>query len=325
MSYPYENSLKISVVLTSYNQRAFLVEAIESVLQQTVMPYEIIIADDCSTDGSPEVIEGYARHYPEIIRPLFQEKNLGVARNRSAGFAMAAGDFITWANGDDRLLPRKLELELETYKANPRARWVYSQVYYVDRLGQRMRTVRYTGRFRTQPYRFEDVAAKIGREPAYQFMDRHILDQVGLFDSNLKIYEDWDFAIRLARHAEGAYCPTPLYEYRQYKGGLSSLGYESHLRAVKRVYENVLPLLNGLPEKKARKIRGIFTAKVCDYEALCRLEKGRKPDALKYLLKAFRAYPFELFRYEIAVMFLFPHPLLNLLRSLKRKHLQDLI
>lgn len=324
MTYPHKNAEKISVILTSYNQKTFLVEAIQSVLDQTIAPFEIIIADDCSTDGSPELIAGYAKRYPDLIKPILQKKNLGVAKNRSAGFEMATGDFVTWANGDDRLLPRKLELELETYEKNPHARWVYSQVHYVDRMGRRMGILRYRGKYRNQAYRFEDVATKIGREPAYQLAERRILDQVGLFDENLRIYEDWDFAIRLARHSQGAYCPVPLYEYRQYQGGLSSAGTETHLQALKRVFGNLLPLLNGLPRQKARKIKRILTAEVCGYEALWHLGRGRKIEALKHLLNALKAYPFEPFHYEIAAMLFCPGPLLDLLRRLKKKHFQAL-
>jgi len=318
MTYPHKNAEKISVILTSYNQRTFLVEAIQSVLDQTVAPFEIIIADDCSTDGSPELIAGYAKRYPELIKPIFQKKNLGVAGNRSAGFEMAGGDFVTWANGDDRLLPKKLELELETYRRNPQARWVYSQVYYVDPMGRRMGILRYRGKYRTQAYGFEEVATKIGREPAYQLIERRILDRVGLFDRNLRIYEDWDFAIRLARQFEGAYCPVPLYEYRQYGGGLSSAGYETHLRALKRVYGNILPILIGLPKKKVGKIKRILTAEVCGYEALCELRTGGKTKAAEHLIRAISNHPLEPFYYEIAAMIVLSDSTLDLLRTLKR-------
>ena len=324
MTTSFEDAKRVSVVLTSYNQKGFLLEAIQSVLDQTLPPFEIIVADDCSTDGSQELIQGYANRYPGIVKPLFQKKNLGVAGNRSAGFRMATGEFVTWANGDDRLLPRKLEMELETYETHPHARWVYSQVHYVDHKGQRMGVLRYGGKFRHQAYRFEDVATKIGREPAYQLVERRILDQVGLFDTSLRIYEDWDFAIRLARHSQGAYCPLPLYEYRQYRGGLSSAGHETHLQALKKVYENLLPLLIGLPAVKARKINKTLYAEVCGYEALCRLERGRKTEGFKYVLQALKASPLEAFHYEVAAMLLFPSPLLDFLRRFKKKHFQAL-
>jgi len=66
---------------------------------------------------------------------------------------------------------RNLSLELETYRRNPQAKWVYSQVCYVDPMGRRMGILRYRGKYRTEAYRFEDVAIKNRkgtRLPAYR-------------------------------------------------------------------------------------------------------------------------------------------------------------
>jgi glycosyltransferase involved in cell wall biosynthesis len=67
VTYSFEDTYRVSVILTSYNQKAFLTEAIQSALDQTLAPFEIIIADDCSTDGSQELIQGYVNRYPGII------------------------------------------------------------------------------------------------------------------------------------------------------------------------------------------------------------------------------------------------------------------
>ena len=324
MSKKYLDKEKISIVITSYNQKGFLVEAIESALNQTLKPFEIIVVDDCSTDGSVELIADYERQYPGQIKSVFQKENLGVARNRSSGFKKATGDFITWANGDDRLLPRKLELEFQTYKNNPRARWVYSQVYYVDVYGRRTGIVRYTGQHRNKGYTFKDVATKIGKEPAYQLIERAILDDVGLFDGNLEIYEDWDFAIRLARHFESAYCPKPLYEYRQYEGGLSSSDHGTHLRSLKNIYKNIYPLLNNSPASEARLIKRILGAKICGLKALKMLDNGKRLEAARYLLQALAKDPKQTFYYEIGMMLLFPGRLSDKLRRIKRRYFKKL-
>ena len=297
----------ISIVITSYNQKEFLVETIESALNQTLKPYEIIIADDCSTDGSVELITDYAKKYPDVIKPIFHQKNLGVSKNRSSGFKKATGDLITWANGDDILLPRKLELELETYLNNPEARWVYSQVFYVDALGRRTGILRYRGKYETEAYTFKDVVTKIGREPAYQLIDKSILDEIGLFDENLEIYEDWDFAIRLAKKFKYAYCPVPLYEYRKHGGGLSSADKGTHLKAVKKVYQNVLPLLEDIPEKEAKSIKRIFTAKIYQIDALKRLDEGKRFQAGKYLMKAIKKNPLETSFYKLYAQIFLPN------------------
>jgi len=206
---------KISVVITSYNQKEFLIETIESALNQTQEPYEIIIVDDHSTDGSVELIEQYAKQYPDLIKPIFHEKNLGISKNRNSAFRKATGDFVSWINGDDRLLPRKLELELKTYLNKPKAKWIYSQAYSIDSEGRRM-TISFKGKYRTKVYSFRAVVTRIGIDPTYHLIDRPILGKIGVFDENLELYEDLDFVIRLAKSYEFAYCPIPLSKYRQH-------------------------------------------------------------------------------------------------------------
>ena len=111
--------MKVSVIITSYNQGKYLPDAIESVLKQTSPPYEIIICDDFSTkDNTREIIKEYSNRYPDLITPILQERNLGIAANRNTGFKAASGEYITWLDGDDRFLPRKIERELEVLKKN---------------------------------------------------------------------------------------------------------------------------------------------------------------------------------------------------------------
>ena len=67
--------MTISVYITCYNKAKYIGEAIESVLHQTLQPAEIIIVDDCSTDGSREIIKGFVSRYPEMIKHIFNENN----------------------------------------------------------------------------------------------------------------------------------------------------------------------------------------------------------------------------------------------------------
>jgi len=317
-------SEKISLIITSYNQKDLLVETLESALGQTFSPHEIIVADDCSTDGSVEMISVYARRYPSLVNPLFQERNRGVSINRSDGFQRATGDYITWANGDDRLLPRKLEMEIKTLRDHPGAKWVYSQVLYIDGSGERTGVVRYRGRFRKRPYTFKDVVCQIGREPAYQLMDRSVLEQVGLFDGTLEVFEDWDFAIRLAKNFRGTYCPIPLYEYRQHRGGLCSTEKTAHVRAVKRIFHNVLPLLKGMPEKEVNQILKTLRSEILSLKAASALETGQRWKAMAYTLRALKERPTQLFFYQMAMRSLLPGTVLDTLRIFKNRHLANL-
>lgn len=321
---------KISIVITSYNQKRFLGEAIESALNQTYKPYEIIVADDYSTDGSREMINKYAKKYPRLIKPIFNEKNLGIARNRNLGFKKVTGELVTWINGDDILLRRKLELELKTYLNNPNARWIYSQVFYTD-LQRRRIGIRFEGKYRMKPYTFREVATRIGREPAYQLIDCCILDKTGLFDEELELYEDWDFTIRLAKSYEFAYCPIPLSEYRRHVGGISNIGKEVHLRALKRIYHKLVFLLQDMPENERRLIKKMFSSEIYRVEALRELEKNERIRAIKYTMKATRSNPKKVSLCKLYVKICLPKGLFNLMRqrvlkfrSIKRKYISNI-
>src|SRR5262245_56185453 len=120
-----ERDIRISIIITSYNHRAYLVEAIESVLDQTRLPHEIIVADDMSSDGSQDAIREYERRYPGLVRGLLQEHNRGIPGNRNAALRIVTGNYVGILDGDDRFLPHKLETQVAALQQHPRARVVY--------------------------------------------------------------------------------------------------------------------------------------------------------------------------------------------------------
>jgi glycosyltransferase involved in cell wall biosynthesis len=97
--------MKISTVITLYNLEKYIDDAIQSVLSQTRQADEIIVVDDCSTDGSADIV---AKHKDRIIY-IKQEKNIGALRNSLSGLKAATGDIVTFLDGDDVWMPRKLE------------------------------------------------------------------------------------------------------------------------------------------------------------------------------------------------------------------------
>ena len=74
--------IKISVFIVTYNQEAYVEQAIDSVLQQSVKPYEIVISDDCSKDGTWNIIQNYQAQYPEIIKAYRNEPNVGIFQKK---------------------------------------------------------------------------------------------------------------------------------------------------------------------------------------------------------------------------------------------------
>ena len=103
---------KVSVLITSYNFSKFVEEAIHSTLQQDYKNIEIIIADDCSTDGTQQIISTLSKKFPVII-PVFSDENKGFSHNINQGLKRCSGEYVALLSGDDRMLPGKLSKQTD--------------------------------------------------------------------------------------------------------------------------------------------------------------------------------------------------------------------
>ncbi len=101
--------VKHSIIMICYNQEAYIKIALDSVLSEQVKPYEIIIGDDFSTDGTRAILEEYRSKHPEIIKLVLNEKNLGLFANINNVAPKATGDVISILSGDDWYKPKLLE------------------------------------------------------------------------------------------------------------------------------------------------------------------------------------------------------------------------
>lgn len=97
------DSIRHSIVMVTYNQQHLIRRAIESVLNQSVLPYEIIIGDDCSTDMTFEIISEYKSLYPHIFKIYKHHENLGVFQNQNFVMHLVTGDIVSFLAGDDVL------------------------------------------------------------------------------------------------------------------------------------------------------------------------------------------------------------------------------
>lgn len=111
----------VSICIISYNQALFIAQAIESALMQDCnFLTEIVIADDCSTDGTSEIINRYSEKHPLKIRVLPGDKNLGPAKNFARLIASAKGKYIAYLEGDDYWTEkRKLRKQIAILESNP--------------------------------------------------------------------------------------------------------------------------------------------------------------------------------------------------------------
>jgi glycosyltransferase involved in cell wall biosynthesis len=114
------NRLSISVVIPTFNARDTVLRALQSVIEQTHLPSEIIIVDDASNDGTWAEINRFAEQYREYtVKTIRLQQNVGPAEARNAGWNIADNKYIAFLDADDSWHPRKLELQYRWMRQHP--------------------------------------------------------------------------------------------------------------------------------------------------------------------------------------------------------------
>ncbi len=113
--------MKLSVAIITYNHEQYIGQAIESILAQNVnCEYEIVIGEDCSTDGTRGVITAFHRRYPERIKLLLRDQNIGVIQNFTETIEACHGKYVALLEGDDYWFATdKLQKQIDFLDAHP--------------------------------------------------------------------------------------------------------------------------------------------------------------------------------------------------------------
>ncbi len=206
----------ISVVIPNYNNSGFLIECLESVLNQTYDNKEVILIDDGSTDESMQVLFPYQ----DRIRIIATE-NRGAAAARNTGILSAKGEFISFLDSDDVWESTKLELQIEMMLSGDYD-LIYSSgidFYTSGELGN-VTNPRYSGNcyeyFRKFP---ATEIITLGCNSA--LLRATLLNESGLFDESFQgAAEDWDFFRRYCRKARVAFLLNVLVRHRRHEGSI---------------------------------------------------------------------------------------------------------
>lgn len=130
-------AVELSVCLITYNHAPYIEEAIKSVLSQKLtLNWELIISDDCSTDGTQEIVRKYADRHPDLIRPFLRTENLGTWVHIVHVLKEARGEFVGYLEGDDRYTDNlKLQTQIEYLRSHPDNVGCFHDLTVVDEAG----------------------------------------------------------------------------------------------------------------------------------------------------------------------------------------------
>lgn len=130
---------KVSVCVMTYNQAKYIGDCLQSIVDQvTDFDFEVIVADDASSDGTREIILEFAAKYPEKIKPVLHEKNVGVGKNYRSAHDLATGEYVAHCDGDDLWLPGKLSYQVDLLDKNPDASQCWGCAHLIDDDGKRV-------------------------------------------------------------------------------------------------------------------------------------------------------------------------------------------
>ncbi len=125
----------ISICISTYNQKSYIRQCIESVLNQsTQFSWELLVGDDCSVDGTSDEISRILAGHPTAFH-IRHEQRKGASANIQALFALARGSYIAHLDGDDYWFPNKLERQVRYLEENPQCVAVYTNAFVIDQYG----------------------------------------------------------------------------------------------------------------------------------------------------------------------------------------------
>jgi glycosyltransferase involved in cell wall biosynthesis len=232
-------------VITSFNQKEYLQEAIDSVLAQTVPAHQIIVSDDCSTDGSQDMIRHYELRHPGLITAIYQPENLGIPRNRTAALRLATADFVAILDGDDRYLPGNLEAQLGALIHSPGTECVFSNIYFIDERGHRT-GVRDTLRPADENLSYSIALGRMGIERS-MVMRTELVRQAGYLDPRFPYHDGFILTLALATKSDFAYVLEPQAEYRVHAHSDSKgIALAQRLAALEAVAVEVAEITSGV-------------------------------------------------------------------------------
>jgi glycosyltransferase involved in cell wall biosynthesis len=206
----------ISVIIPTYNVENFILETIESVIQQTFSDFEIIVINDGSTDRTLELLNTIKD--PRL--KIFSYENAGVSVARNRGIARATGEFIAFLDSDDLWTSDKLELQITALQQRPEAGVAYSWTCCIDEQGKFMyhhEKVSFEGK--VYPQLLVKNFFGCGSIPLIR---KQAIESVGTFNSSLVPVEDWDYWLRLAERWHFVLVPKTQIFYRKLTNSLSS-------------------------------------------------------------------------------------------------------
>ena len=201
---------QVSVIIPVFNGEHTIRKAVDSVLNQTFINFELLIIDDGSTDKTVEILS----NIPDPRLHIHSYPNRGVSVNRNRGLELASGAYIAFLDQDDYWSEDKLACQVQALTDNPSAAVAYSWTHYIDDAGQ----------FLFEGHRFTQIGDLYSELLVANYVDgggsnllfrQEIIRAVGGFNSRFDGVEDWELHIRIAKQGYHFVCVPRVHVYKR--------------------------------------------------------------------------------------------------------------
>jgi glycosyltransferase involved in cell wall biosynthesis len=202
----------VSIIIPCYNGAAYLEEALLSALAQSYAEVEVLVVDDGSTDASPEITQRFPVRY-------IRQQNRGKSEARNLGIKECNGAYILFLDADDRLKPQAIESGLRAMERHPDCAFAVGDHVFISGDGSYLSPSK---KVATLHSHYEALLTSNFIEMISSVLFRRsIFDELGGFDRNLSVAEDYELYLRIARVRPVCSHSTVVAEYRKHKGNIS--------------------------------------------------------------------------------------------------------
>lgn len=267
----------LSVCVRTYNQAAFISQGLDSVLaQKTTFSYEIIVSDDCSKDGTVEILKAYQQNYPQKIRLVIGDTNVGGPLNFKRVIEASQAKYLAFLDGDDYYTDvYKLQKQVDFLESNPQYAACFHNVF--NQSGDKFVSLFMPLDFKSV-HTAEDVISKKWFLPIHSVvLRRHLISFPDWYEKVMN--DDYVVNLSVAMHGPYYYMPDVMAVYRHHDSNISNQ--YSNLILIDTQLKTILEGFKSIYPAEYEKC---FDNKIAFYEnEICRLEMDRKFPWRKWL------------------------------------------
>ncbi len=268
---------KISVVLPVYNGEKYVRQSVESVLNQSYSDFELILVNDCSTDGTKEILQEYANS-DKRVKLIDNSDNLKLPESLNRGFEQAYGEYWTWTSHDNIYEANAFEKMADVLEGDRHIGMVYSDYCLIDADGAAVEKkvldspkMLLTGNVVGACFLYRSSVAK----------------KVGLYDKNLFLAEDYDYWLRIYEAAKLYHLNECLYRYRAHDESLTATRVDAIKKQTAKVWLKHIKYISDHIDRRASRFivyDRVYTA----------VDDNEKKNVQKKLSQYDKMYPLHL-------------------------------